>query len=856
MTSPKAQNWQSPHGVGLPLNRHVRSLQSLGCSLTRKFSFGLRKGCAFDSSGRTSDLPSLQILGGITSISSSSCVKINQDDVVLSKRNPVHKLVWPIEKETIEMENGEGNLESKFARLTVTDPYNINGNDGLFQVMKAVEAAEATIKQQDIAVKVRENEEEILQLKKHLTEFSIKEAQIQNEKYALGSAFDQQQQDLVLAASKAISYRQDIMEENVRLTYALQAAKQERLTFVSSLMPLLAEYSLQPPVADAQSIVSNVKIGVGGSLYKVVQDTKEKELKVLRNLEFCLVLDISGNVLFRHLQEQLLVTEVCCSASKIVQDVIRNGWKAEKSQYQLAPWRSDVNPSNFAQSPVYPIEIKNGLELVPQPTFSDGKMPSSDRQTSMVEDILGLPQSGRENLKNFEHDELERHPPLASRNITLDEVPSQLVFSQAEQHTIRNNEGTVGKKVTFGDLVRSKMMMSRRIEDTRVIENLQQIGILKLQLQQTMDDPNSSYSPYLPPVLEEPSSSFSEAADDDPLPAIEGLQISGEAFPGQQLQACGYSINGTTSCNFEWVRHLEDGSFNYVDGAKQPNYLVTADDVETYLAIEVQPLDDRKRKVKRYVNREFDTTYMMAARLDDLATTFCFLLLHDARLSCGARGWGLCVDNGVAWLTYGKRGELVKVFANEHRKITCDPVMHNCIERTLYTGHASYKLSLSTGYLDIWEPATLAIKRDGYSIKCSGPSGVVVAEKFSSSTIVSIPYGSPTEFSIIDSQGTERILRVDANSTDIRMIGWAYLESVCTWVQVGRDPNVEGVDLGVFVINRRAGAFCKFPPDLEIKRYNRSDLEVIHLEGNPQKQDLNLITDPLIFSKSSRTDEK
>lgn len=41
------------------------------------------------------------------------------------------------------------------------------------------------------------------------------------------------------------------------------------------------------------------------------------------------------------------------------------------------------------------------------------------------------------------------------------------------------------------------------------------------------------------------------AADDDPLPAIDGLQISGEAFPGQQLQACGYSINGTTSCNFE-----------------------------------------------------------------------------------------------------------------------------------------------------------------------------------------------------------------------------------------------------------------------------------------------------------------
>jgi hypothetical protein len=34
-----------------------------------------------------------------------------------------------------------------------------------------------------------------------------------------------------------------------------------------------------------------------------------------------------------------------------------------------------------------------------------------------------------------------------------------------------------------------------------------------------------------------------------------------------------------------------------VVGAKQPSYLVTADDVDSLLAIEVQPLDDRKRKV-------------------------------------------------------------------------------------------------------------------------------------------------------------------------------------------------------------------------------------------------------------------
>lgn len=530
-------------------------------------------------------------------------------------------------------------------------------------LISVAEVIDTSTSKQDIVVKIQENEEEILQLKKHLAEFSVKESQIRNEKYSLEKrisymrlAFDQQQQDLILAASKAISYRQDIMEENVRLTYALQAAQQERSTFVSSLMPLLAEYSLQPPVSDAQSIVSNVK------------------------------------VLFRHLQEQLLVTE----------------GKLKESEYQLAPWRSDGNPSNFTQSPLYPNEIKKRLELVPQQTYSDGNIPSSDSQTTMVGDILGLPQSGIDNLKNLEHDELGRHPTPVNRNTTSHEVSSQLPFSQADPHQIRNSEGGVSKKVTFGDLVRSSELdelENRGQHSDRESSNTWNSNVAATA---TMDDPNSSFSPYLPPVLEEPSSSFSEAADDDPLPAIEGLQISGEAFPGQELQACGYSVNGTTSCNFEWVHHLDDGSFNYVEGAKQPNYLVTADDVDTYLAIEVQPLDDRKRK-----------------------------------------------------------GELVKVFANEHRKITCDPDMQRCIEKTLYTGHASYKLSLSSGYLDIWEPATLTIKRDGYSIKCSGPSSVVVTEKFSSPTLVSIPFGSPTEFSIVDSMGTERILRVDSSLKDI-----------------------------------------------------------------------------------------
>jgi multidrug efflux pump subunit AcrA (membrane-fusion protein) len=73
-------------------------------------------------------------------------------------------------------------------------------------------------------------------------------------------AYDQQQKGLVDAASQALSYRQEILEENIRLTYALQVAEQERGFYVQSLMPLLAEFDLQPAVSDAHSMVSHIKI--------------------------------------------------------------------------------------------------------------------------------------------------------------------------------------------------------------------------------------------------------------------------------------------------------------------------------------------------------------------------------------------------------------------------------------------------------------------------------------------------------------------------------------------------------------------------------------------------------------------
>ncbi|KAG4395394.1 hypothetical protein GLYMA_20G215200v4 [Glycine max] len=536
----------------------------------------------------------------------------------------------------------EGDLDSRFN----------SPRQGLMPVVETNSNNNSLLKQ-DLAInKVREHEEEIILLRKRLADYSVKEGQIRNEKYVLEKriaymrlAFDQQQQDLVDAASKALSYRQDIIEENIRLTYALQDAQQERSTFVSSLLPLLAEYSLQPPVPDAQSIVSNVKS------------------------------------------------------------------KLKESQYQLTPWRSDMNHANVAtQSQPHSIGAplttsnKNGLELVPQHMYSQVKpQVSVDAQAGTEPDLLGRHQNGLSGgvATSVDADDLGRFSPLASRYSSAPDASTHLVVTQGDNHPAHYGDEMTNKQVTFRD-----PMINNEVDDpdgdgthsTRETSTNWSSG--NPPYTTTVDDPSSSYSPYLPPVLEEPSSSFSE--DEDPLPAIEGLQISGEAFPGRELQACGYSINGTTSCNFEWIRHLEDGSFNYIDGAKQPTYLVNADDVGTLLAIEVQPLDNRKRK-----------------------------------------------------------GEPVKVFANDNKKIACDPEMQNHIEKAFYSGHASYRVSHSTRYLDIWEPATLAITREGYSIKCSGQSGVVITEKFSPSTTVMIPYGHTSEFIIIGSSGDEHLLKTD-----------------------------------------------------------------------------------------------
>ncbi|XP_020523169.1 uncharacterized protein LOC18434840 isoform X2 [Amborella trichopoda] len=519
---------------------------------------------------------------------------------------------------------------------------------------------------ENMALKIREYEEDIFHSRKQLADYSMREAQLRNEKNVLEKriaymrmAFDQQQQDLVDAASKALAYRQDIIKENIRLTYALQASEQERTIYISSLLPLLSDYDLTPPVTDAQSIVSNLKL------------------------------------LIQHLREKLNFSET----------------KMKESQYQLAAWHPDsLNNPNFIPHPPFhsggevshSSHIKRGLEIVPQAAYSAAQMPispTSNAQTAIIDWEAFGNQYHHSGSKNVGHDNTEPSTFSETRIATAQGLSSVLPPAQNDGHA---------DSLSFKDLASDSEVDGSRQQSEREPAVHWASASAPFNMP-APEDPSSSFTPQLPPVLEEPSSSYSEA-DDDALPAIRELQIAGDAFPGREIQACGFSTNGTTVCIFQWVRHFQDGTMEYITGADQPIYLVTADDVDAHLAIQCAPMDDRNRK-----------------------------------------------------------GELVTVFANEQHKITCDPAMQEQIERYFFDGQASFEVSLSAGCLDIWESATLSLKMESYTIKNgSKPRGILISEKFSQNVSVTIPYGQALEFVLFSSDGGEHHLKMTTDSGSSR----------------------------------------------------------------------------------------
>lgn len=186
-----------------------------------------------------------------------------------------------------------------------------------------------------------------------------------------------------------------------------------------------------------------------------------------------------------------------------------------------------------------------------------------------------------------------------------------------------------------------------------------------------------------------------QSQDEVFLPSIEGFQIIGEAKPGSTLRACGYPSNGTSLCIFQWVRHLENGTRQSIEGATVPDYVVTADDVGTFLAVDCTPMDDS-----------------------------------------------------------GRQGELVSLFANNQNKIACDPDMQHEINNHTSAGRAVFTVLLLIDSSESWEQASLTLKRTGYQIKLNSTEAVVMEEKYSPDLYIKVPNGQSTQFVLICSEGS------------------------------------------------------------------------------------------------------
>ncbi|KAF6136072.1 hypothetical protein GIB67_000476 [Kingdonia uniflora] len=198
--------------------------------------------------------------------------------------------------------------------------------------------------------------------------------------------------------------------------------------------------------------------------------------------------------------------------------------------------------------------------------------------------------------------------------------------------------------------------------------------------------------PYLVPVMQEEHTAVSE---EDFSPGIDGFQIIGDAKPGNTLQGCGYPVRGTSLCMFQWVRHLQNGTWHYIDGATNPDYVVTADDIDKLIAVECIPMDDN-----------------------------------------------------------GRQGELVRLFANEQKKIACDPEMQLEVENYIATGLATFNVLLWVDSSEAWQPTIFILKRSSYQIKVDGRDVVVLEEKFSSDLSVKIPVGLSAQFVLTCADGT------------------------------------------------------------------------------------------------------
>ncbi|XP_027334578.1 uncharacterized protein LOC113849124 isoform X2 [Abrus precatorius] len=298
--------------------------------------------------------------------------------------------------------------------------------------------------------------------------------------------------------------------------------------------------------------------------------------------------------------------------------------------------------------------------------------------------VVESPGSG--NLRSHVQNEFMFQHNFPQQNlIGNDQNPQSMSNMAGYMHPALNGDVNWGfKRVNYQEISKAD----------RVVSSFPHGSIDKIGVQDKTRERNNGNLYQTPPEQDETASSVSEDG-----PGIENFQVCGDCVPGEKLLGCGYPVRGTSLCMFQWVRHLEDGTRQYIEGATNPEYVVTADDVDKLIAVECIPMDDK-----------------------------------------------------------GRQGELVRLFANDQNKIKCDSEMQHEIDTNLSKGEAMFSVLLLMESSENWEQATLFLRRSGYQIKINGTEAAVVAEKFSKDLSIKVPCGLSTQFVLTCSNGSSHPL--------------------------------------------------------------------------------------------------
>lgn len=308
------------------------------------------------------------------------------------------------------------------------------------------------------------------------------------------------------------------------------------------------------------------------------------------------------------------------------------------------------------------------------------------RNNWLDEDIPGA--SSGPNFVNEHNPYISAAPQSPALNHYVHEEPNMLRnFREDDPSVLNNLSQNVGMLQLSDKQNLSMASPSTNRDHEDVISNY---SMNRDGMRLRPDSPATHNSSFRFPIGQEGGGLYPEE-----YPGIDDFQIIGEAIPGGKIQGCGFPVHGTTVCIFQWVRHLQDGTRQYIEGATNPEYVVTADDVDKLIAVECIPMDDQ-----------------------------------------------------------GRQGDLVRLFANDQNKITCDLDMKMEIDTHLSNGQAIFSVLMLLESSDNWEPATLSLKRSGYQVNLNRNQELIIGEKFSNDLSIKIPGGLTSQFVLTTSNGS------------------------------------------------------------------------------------------------------